>query len=251
MRLEDRVVIITGGGFGIGRAYSLAVAREGGKVLIADINDAGAAQTEEDIRAAGGEALVLHTDVSDEKSTEAMAQAAIQRWGRIDVLINNAALFTALPLHSLEQIDVEEWDRVMAVNLRGPFLCTKAVVPQMQAQAYGKIINISSASILSGNSMRLHYVTSKAGLIGFTRSLARALGEHNICVNTVMPGSVASEGALAVYPEQFWQQIAATRCFKRVQQPEDLVGAIIFLASGDSDFITGQAINVDGGSYMY
>lgn len=251
MRLQDRVAIVTGGGFGIGRAYSLGLAKEGAKVVIADINDEGAKFTEDAIRAASGEALAIHTDVADQASVEAMARAALERFGRIDILVNNAAFFAALPLRTLEEIDVAEWDKVMAVNLRGPFLCVKAVVPQMKQQRYGKIINISSGSILSGNPLRLHYVTSKAGLIGFTRSLARALGEYNICVNTLMPGSVASEGTLAAYPYEVFERAAAERCFKRVAQPEDLVGTVIFLASSDSDFITGQAILVDGGARMY
>jgi 3-oxoacyl-[acyl-carrier protein] reductase len=251
MRLKDRVAIVTGGGFGIGRAYSEALAKEGAKIVIADINDEGMAATEESIRAGGGESVVVHTDVSDAASTKAMAQLAIDRFGRIDILVNNAAYFTALPLHKLEEITVEEWDKVMAINLRGPFLCVQAVAPQMKEQNYGKIINISSSSIFPGNPLRIHYVASKAGIIGFSRSLARALGEHNICVNSVLPGSTASEGALAAYDNAFWERGLAGRSLKRVQEPEDMVGTIVFLASSDSDFITGQAITVDGGSSMY
>ena len=129
MRLQDRVAIVTGGGYGIGRAYSAGIAREGGKVVIADINDEGAAATEHAIRAEGGEVLAVHTDVADQSSTEAMARAAIDRFGRIDILVNNAALFATLPLRDFDDMEVEEWDKVMATNLRGPFLCTKAVVP--------------------------------------------------------------------------------------------------------------------------
>lgn len=251
MRLQDRVAIVTGGGFGIGRAYSEGIAREGGKVVVADINDKGAAATVEAINARDGAAIAVHTDVADEESTLAMARTAIERFGRIDILVNNAALFTQLPLHTLEEIDVDEWDRVMAIDLRGPFLCTKAVVPQMKARGYGKIINISSSSIMGGNPLRIHYVTAKAGLIGFTRSLARALGDHNICVNTIMPGSVASEGAITAYGPEFFERNKGGRSIKRVQEPEDLVGTVVFLSSSDSDFVTGQAIVVDGGHSFY
>lgn len=251
MRLQDRVAIVTGGGYGIGRSYSAGIAREGGKVLIADINEDAAKQAERQIQDAGGHALAVRTDVSDEQSVEAMARAALDRFGRIDILVNNAAYFAALPLHDLDEIDVEEWDKVMAINLRGPFLCTKAVVPQMKQQRYGKIINISSASILNGNPRRIHYVTSKSGIIGFTRSLARALGDYNICVNSVMPGSTVSEGTLLAYPYEQFERTAGNRALKRIQQPEDLVGTILFLSSSDSDFVTGQAINVDGGMMMY
>ena len=252
MILQGRVAIVTGGGFGIGRAYSLGIAREGGKVVIADINDEGSAATAYAIEKEGSEALVIHTDVSDQASTQAMARAAMERFGRIDVLVNNAAFFTTLPLRDLDEMEVEEWDRVMGINLRGPFLCVKAVVPQMRAQSYGKIINISSDSVLVGNPKRIHYVTSKAGLIGFTRSLARALGDHHIAVNTIMPGSTASEGAIAAYgPEFFQRQLSGNKAFKSIQQPEDLVGAVIFLSSSYSDYITGQTLAVNGGTSMY
>ncbi|MSQ27774.1 MAG: 3-oxoacyl-ACP reductase FabG [Dehalococcoidia bacterium] len=251
MRLENRVAIVTGGGYGIGRAYSEGLAREGAKVVIADINDEGSMATQHAITSAGGEALAVHTDVSDQASTEAMAKAAIDRFGRIDILVNNAAYFATLPLQDFDEMDVATWDRVMAVNLKGPFLCCKAVVPQMRRQKYGKIVNISSSSILPGNPKRIHYVTSKAGIIGFSRSMARALGDDNICVNSVMPGSTASEGTIIAYGQEFFDRAVASKPLKRVQKPEDLVGTIIFLSSSDSDFITGAAINVDGGVYPY
>lgn len=251
MRLQDRVAIVTGGGVGIGRTYSLGLAREGAKVLIADIDDEGASRTLAMIQDSGGEATAIHTDTSDEVMTLRMAREALDRYGRIDLLVNNAALFTATPLREWDEIDVEEWDRVMAVNLRGPFLCCKAVVPAMKQRNYGKIINVSSASIIGGNPRRAHYVTSKAGLIGFTRSLARALGPYNICVNSLLPGSTASEGAVAAYGSQQFEHAPSNRPIPRVERPEDLLGTLIFLASSDSDFVTGQAIVVDGGVYMY
>ncbi len=250
MRLKDRVAIVTGGGFGIGRAYSQGLAREGAKVVMADINDEGMAITEEAIGAEGGEVMAVHTDVSDQKSTEAMTRAAVERFGRIDILVNNAAWVATLPLRDFEEIEVDEWDKVMAINLRGPFLCCKAAVPYMKEQMYGKIINISSSSIMTGNPKRIHYVTSKAGLVGYTRSLAHALGEYNICVNTLMPGSTASEGIVAAYPEGQLERAAVRRAFKRVELPEDLVGGLIFLSSSDSDFMTGQSLVINGGDKM-
>ena len=251
MRLEDRVAIVTGGGFGIGKAYSLGLVREGAKVVIADINDMSMEATIDTITEQGGEALAVHTDVANRESTEAMARIAMERFGRIDILVNNAALFTAVPLRDFEDIGVEEWDQVMAVNLRGAFLCVKAVVPHMKSRSYGKIINISSGAILNGNPKRVHYVTSKAGLVGFTRSLALSLGEHNICVNTIMPGPIASEGTLAAYGSEHYQQPPPNQALRRVGKPEDLVGTVIFLTSSDSDFVTGATIAVSGGARMY
>jgi 3-oxoacyl-[acyl-carrier protein] reductase len=155
----------------IGQSYSVALAKEGARVVIADVNDGAMSESLEAVKAVGGEAVTVHTDVSDEASTAEMVSAALSSFGRVDILVNNAALFTALPLKNWEDITVEEWDRTMAVNLRGPFLCCRATVPSMKEQRYGKIINISSASIFSGNPRRTHYVTSKMGLIGFSRSL--------------------------------------------------------------------------------
>ncbi len=251
MRLKDRVAIVTGGGFGIGKAYSLGMAREGAKVVIADINDRGMEETTDAIGEQGGEALAVHTDVAIQESTEAMARVTMERFGRIDILVNNAALFTAVPLRNFEEIEVEEWDEVMAVNLRGAFLCVKAVVPHMKSRSYGKVINISSGSVLSGNPKRVHYVTSKAGLIGFTRSMALSLGEYNICVNTIMPGPIASEATLAAYGAEHYHQPPLNQALRRVGKPDDLVGTVIFLSSSDSDFITGATIVVSGGARMY
>lgn len=250
MRLADRVAIVTGGGISIGRAYSLGLAREGAKVVIADIDAAGGAKTAADIKAAGGQAISVVTDVSSKASADAMAETAKNAFGRIDILVNNAALFAKLPLHTLEETDVEEWDRVMAVNLRGPFLCVKAVVPEMRRRKWGRIINISSSSVISGNAKRIHYVTSKMGIIGFTRSLAGALGDDNICVNSIMPGATMDDSTIEAYGKQ-WYQGPLTRPLKRIQVPEDLVGTVLFLSSDDSAFITGQAFCVDGGEFKY
>jgi 3-oxoacyl-[acyl-carrier protein] reductase len=252
MRLKDRVVIVTGGGVGIGRAYAHGLAKEGAKVVVADIQDAEARKVAADIKQAGGEAIAVAVDVTSPEKTRFMAEAALKQYGRINVLVNNAGLYSALKKKSFMDIDAEEWDRVMAVNLKGLFLCAKAVYPAMKQQGKGKIINISSGTILSGSPLFLHYVSSKAGVIGFTRALAREVGADNICVNAIMPGLTISgsnqEGVTS--PEQLADR-RKRRCFQRDQYPQDLVGTVIFLSSDDSDFMTAQSIAVDGGANMH
>lgn len=252
MRLKDNVIIVTGGGVGIGRAYATGLAKEGAKVVVADIQEEEARKVAGDIVRAGGEALAVPVDVTSEEKTRAMADATLQKYGRIDVLVNNAALYSAIKKKPFSEISAEEWDRVMAVNLKGLFLCVQAVYPAMKKQGKGKVINISSGTVLGGTPLFLHYVTSKAGVIGFTRSLARELGADNICVNAITPGLTISgpqqEGVLT--PEQL-EDRRRRRSFQRDQYPQDLVGTMIFLCSADSDFITGQTINVDGGANMY
>ncbi|MBI2358025.1 MAG: 3-oxoacyl-ACP reductase FabG [Deltaproteobacteria bacterium] len=252
MRLRDKVAIVTGGGVGIGRAYCLALAKEGARVVVADIQDQEAGKVAAEIKRLDGEAYAVPVDVTSPEKTQAMADAAVKKYGRIDVLVNNAALYTALTKKFFMEITPEEWDRVMAVNIKGLFLCIKAVYPVMKQQKKGKIINISSGTVLGGSPYFLHYVSSKAGVIGLTRSLAREVGADNICVNAIAPGLTISgsnqEGVLT--PEQR-EDRRKRRCFQRDQVPQDLVGTVIFLASDDSDFITGQTINVDGGALMH
>jgi len=252
MRLKDKVAIVTGGGVGIGKAYSTALAKEGARVVVADIQEAEAKKVAADINQSGGEALAVAVDVASEEKTQAMAQAASRSYGRIDILVNNAGLYSALKKKNFMEIDADEWDRVMAVNVKGLFLCVKAVYPAMKRQGKGKIINISSGTALNGSPFFLHYVSSKAGVIGFTRALAREVGPDNICVNAIMPGLTISganqEGVMTA------EQLAdrrKRRCFPRDQYPQDLVGTVIFLASDDSDFMTGQSIGVDGGMNMH
>ncbi|HLB12684.1 MAG TPA: 3-oxoacyl-ACP reductase family protein [Dehalococcoidia bacterium] len=251
-RLEGKVAIVTGGGQGIGRSYALRLASEGSAVVVADIESEAAKRVAAEIERRGGKALALHTDVAGEESTLEMARATVQRFGRIDVLVNNAALFIPLlPNKPFMAIPTQEWDQVMAVNLRGLFLCVKAVFPHMKAQGKGSIINISSATVWDGTPGFLHYVTSKGGVIGFTRALAREMGEYGIKVNAVTPGLTETERLTGPSQDAQMDRLASLRCFKRRQRPEDLVGTIVFLASDDSDFITGQAINVDGGRMMH
>ena len=199
----------------------------------------------------GFEALGLGVDIASEDSTKAMVQATLDRFGAIDVLINNASLMSVLPRRSWLEIPVEEWDRVMAVNLRGMFLSCRAAFPAMKAQQRGKIVNISSSRVWEGAPNRLHYTTSKAGVIGFTRALAREVGEFGITVNALTPGMTQSETQVASSSGNYLASRVAGRAIERVQVPADLVGAVMFLSSPASDFMTGQTINVDGGKSMH
>jgi 3-oxoacyl-[acyl-carrier protein] reductase len=247
--LLDQVVIVTGGAQGIGRAYCEGLAGEGARVVIADIDGARAEALADELLEKKAQALAVPTDVTSPEATMRMAEAAVERFGRVDALINNAAVFQrpAAFRGPFESIPVEEWDRLMAVNLRGVFLCARAVVKYMKAQRRGKIVNISSSTVHMGTSQFAHYVTSKAGVIGFTRVLARELGEYNINVNAVAPGMTLSLDDVAEERLQRYESQAQSRSLKRVEKPEDLVGTIIFLCSSDSDFITGQTLVVDGG----
>jgi len=253
-RLKDRVAIITGGASGIGRAYVLGMAGEGARVVIADIDEERAVATAREVEAQGGQALALWVDVSTASSTADMARRSVEHFGRIDILVNNAAVFARVPMAAVPpwEISEEEWDRLMAVNLKGPFLCARAVIPQMRAQGKGKIINISSGTVFWGSPLYLHYVTAKAGIIGMTRSLARSLGEFGITVNCIAPGGTVTE--VLQQDAAFMDRQSATlgqRCIRRLEYPEDLVGTAIFLACDDSDFISGQTIVVDGGRVMH
>lgn len=251
MKLKDRVAIVTGGAQGIGRTYALCLAEEGAKVVIADIKDAKPVQN--DIADRGGQALALHADVSNEESAKEMARQTVERFGSIDILVNNAAIFAPIETKPFYEISVEEWDDVMRVNLRGMFLCCKAVYPQMKKQGKGKIINVASGVFFKGLPLFLHYVTSKGGVIGMTRALAREVGDNGICVNAIAPGYTVTEAMAngSIHDEEFINRVVGSRCFKRHEKPEDLTGTVIFLASDDSDFITGQTIVVDGGATLH
>ena len=252
-RLKDKVAIITGAGHGIGRAFSLGLAEEGAKVVAADIDAPEAQETARLVREKGGQAVSFTVDVSLESSTLQMAREAAQYFGGIDILINNAAIFSTVPIMGKSgflTIPLEEWDRLMAVNVKGAFLCVRAVFPFMKAQGKGKIINISSGTAFKGTPNFCHYVSSKAALIGLTRSLARELGDSNIAINAIAPGVTLSDTTPGKQPSAEREEALKRRCFKRVETPEDLVGTAVFLASSDSDFITGQTIIVDGGDSM-
>jgi NAD(P)-dependent dehydrogenase (short-subunit alcohol dehydrogenase family) len=248
--LKDKVVIVTGGGHGIGKAYCKAFAEAGSRVASVDIDGSAAEKVAAELsgKTEGG-ALGARVDVSDEESTKRMAKLVLERFGRIDILVNNAAIFATIPMNrgGIETIDPAEWDRMMAVNLKGVFFCCRAVLPSMRAQKSGKIVNIASGTVLSGSLGRIHYVTSKAGVIGFTRTLAREVGGDNIQVNCIAPGSTLSEENPTEDILRMRQAPVQTRSLKRVQKPEDLVGAMLFLCSALSDFMTGQTVSVDGG----
>jgi 3-oxoacyl-[acyl-carrier protein] reductase len=251
-RLEGRVAIITGGGHGIGKAYAKRLADEGAAIVIAELDGAAGEAVANELKAGGFRVFAVQTDVADQNSTETMARLTAEEFGKIDILVNNASVFATVAMSRVgfDQIDPAEWDKLMAVNLRGTWFACRAVVPYMRQQSYGKIINISSGTYLEGSPTRIHYVTSKAGIIGFTRTLARELGSDNICVNAIVPGSTLSEENPNENVLKMRNASVTSRALKRIQRPEDLVGALAFFASPDSDFVTGQSLVVDGGSHM-
>jgi NAD(P)-dependent dehydrogenase (short-subunit alcohol dehydrogenase family) len=247
-RLDGRVAIVTGGGRHLGRAYSLALADQGCAVVVADIVDASPVAGE--IAARGARAHPVHVDVTDPGSVERMAKVTAKLFGRIDVLVNNAGYFKDTKKGPWHQIDLAEWDRAFDVNVRGLWLCCRAVFPYMREQRYGKIINIGSNTVWKGSPPGfLHYISSKSAVLGLTRSLARELGEFNISVNTLCPDYIPDQEQLARFPEAD-AFVIGQRVFKRTETPEDMVGAMVFLAGPGSDFITGQSILVNGGVWF-
>jgi NAD(P)-dependent dehydrogenase (short-subunit alcohol dehydrogenase family) len=245
--LKDRVVIITGAGQGIGRAFAKSFAMAGARAVIAEINESKAAAVSKEIMEAGGESLAVTTDVSDPVSIDEMIDVVEDEYGRIDVLINNAAIFSTLDMRPFDQIPLEEWEQVLRVNLTGPFLCARAVVPVMRRAKWGRIINVGSGAVRLGRPNYLHYIASKAALAGMSLSMAREVSADGITVNTILPGATFTEiERKTVTPEQK-ERIIAMQCVPCAEKPEDLVGAVLFLASEASSFVTGQSINLDGG----
>ena len=229
------VAIVTGGARGLGLAYVRGLREAGYRVVVADLDESDAGD------------LSLRVDVSDRAACEDMAAATLERFGRIDVLINNAAYFTQIHKKPFEELTDEEWDRCFAVNVRGTFLAARAVVPAMKERRYGKIVNTASMTVPSGIPGFLHYVASKSAIVGLTRALARELGDWGICVNTISPDDVPHDADYAGRQPEMAELIANQRAFKRDQVPEDLVGTILFLAGHGSDFVTGQDLWVNGG----
>lgn len=250
-QLQNKVAIVTGAARGLGRAYALAMAREGAAVLVCDVNSCD--ETVAAIAAAGGRVKGVHTDVSSMASCTAMAQAAVSAFGRIDVLVNNAGLYGGLKGARFEHLDEAQWDAVMAINVKGLWQCCKAVVEHLRAAGGGSIINISSLAAVYGLPYGLDYVASKAAVIGMTRAMARELGKDRIRVNAVAPSAVMTEGTEEFFGEKLEkakQVIAAGQLIQRNLQTEDLTGTIVYLASDNSAFVTGQTHMVDGGSWF-
>ena len=246
MRFKDKVVIITGGGGKLAKVYAMAFAREGAKLSLPDVVSAD--PVVKAIQDQGGEAMSVQCDVADESSVNAMVEATVKRFGGVDILVNNAAYFMTVKKGPFWEMAVEEFDKAMAVNVRGVWLCAKSVFPHMKGRSKGKIINISSGVALNGNPNYIHYVSSKGAVISMTRAMAREVGQYGICVNSVAPGFTLTEGR-QVDPE-YERRRNQQRCFQRSQVEEDVLGTVLFLASSESDFMTGQVLCIDGGSHF-
>ena len=247
-RLEQRIAIVTGAGQGIGRAIALGLAREGARVVIADVNEESASTVKNEIEAGGGGALVIRTDVSNEISVRAMAKKSLEEFGRVDILVNNAGIF---PTSSVEEMREEDWDRVIGTNLVGAFLCARAVVPKFLEQGSGRIISLTSGRAFQGAKNGAHYAASKAGIIGFSKSLALELAPHGITVNVICPGITDTAQPRGHQTEEQMYAQGQRIPLGRIGQPEDLVGPAVFLASDAAAFVTGQTILVNGGSIMW
>ena len=246
--LTDRTVIVTGAATGIGRAFAVACAEQGANVVAADMNPA--EETVAQIEGAGGTAIAVEVDVSDDASVHAMAAAALERFGRVDGLVNNAAYFREVRLTPFEEIDPGVWDRIFAVNVKGVWLCCKAVLPAMREQGSGSIVNIASVVAVAGQPGYLHYVASKGSVLSMTKGLAKEVGSAGVRVNVIAPGFVITD-ATRDRPAEWQQSFLKARALSREQRPDDLVGTALYLLSDLAGFVSGQTIVVDGGHIMY
>jgi NAD(P)-dependent dehydrogenase (short-subunit alcohol dehydrogenase family) len=243
--LKDKVVVITGAAGGLGREFALGFALQGAKIVAADLAVEGAKETVAIIQQAGGQATAIRVDVTSRESTDAMAQAAIASFGHIDVLVNNAAIYATLKRTKFTDIDSAEWDRVMNVNVKGAWNASSSIYPVM-TQPGGSIVNIASATVFSGSPLWMHYVASKAALIGITRVMAKEVGPSGVRVNAIAPGFTLTDASLSLMDDAETYGIERG-ALRRASQPQDILGAAMFLASIQSDYITGQTIVVDGG----
>jgi 3-oxoacyl-[acyl-carrier protein] reductase len=253
MRLKNKVAIVTGSARGMGRVFARRFAKEGAKLTVCDVLDC--APVAEEIEALGGEVLALKTDVTSDKDTAEMAQKTVDRFGRIDILVNNAAVIGTIEtkdfVKPVEEIVSADWDRILAVNIKGVFLSSKAVIPYMKKQGGGKIVNMASNVAFTGLPDFIHYSTSKGGVLTMTRGLAWALGEFNINVNAVAPGLVMTEAMQAAFNAKYSEMVVGHQLLKRKIGPEDVAAAVLFLASDEAAMITGQTLAVNGGEYMH
>ncbi|MEJ2098746.1 MAG: 3-oxoacyl-ACP reductase FabG [Desulfobacterales bacterium] len=247
MRLKDKVAIVTGAARGLGKTFATALAGEGAKIVALDIADPD--ETVRMIAASGGTARGTRADVTVEADCRRAAEETVAAFGQIDILVNNAAIIYGLKRKPFYEIDPAEWDRVMTVNVKGAWLCTRAVFPYMQRQGKGKIVNLSSETYFTGSHGFVHYVASKAAVVGLTRSMAVELGPHNITINALAPGFTDSEASRSI--DDVSKYDTSRTPMGRLQQPADLIGALLFLCSDDSDVVTGQTLLVDGGRVMH
>ena len=249
--LNGKVAVVTGAARGLGKAYAVHLAKHGARIVAGYVRDC--AQTVEEIERAGGEALGIHLDVGDTASCEAMAADTLERYGRIDALINNAALYGGLSSARANELEEDEWQRVMNINVTGVWRCAKVVIDPMKEAGGGSIVNIASLAAMHGLANGAHYATSKAAVIGLSRTLARELGRYWIRVNSVAPSAVMTEGTsefMGDRLEKAKEAIAAGQALRRNLETDDLVGTVIFLASDASKFVSGQTIMVDGGTHF-
>jgi len=251
MQLSNKVAVVTGGAMGIGYAICEHLAEEGARIVVADRANAG--QAAEKLKSRGFDAIGVDADVSSESDTENVAAAALDAYGRLDVLVNNAAIFSTIQQKPFEQLSVQDWRSILDVNVIGQFLCCRAVLPAFRKQGGGRIINISSGVAFKGNPNMLHYVATKGAVVSMTRAMATELGEDNVLINSVAPGFTLSEGVLKnpELAERSSQFSIKGRALRRDMLPNDVVGAVAFFAGPGSSFITGQTLVVDGGAYFH